>query len=33
MKGEELIITIEIGYREGIRDEEDWGLDEENWDV
>ncbi len=22
-----------IGYGEGIRSEEDWGLGEENWDV
>lgn len=22
-----------IGYGEGIRNEEDWGLGEENWDV
>lgn len=36
MRSTELIINSgcnEIGYGDGIRNEEDWGLGEENWDV
>lgn len=36
MNSTELIIGSgfnEIGYGEGIRSEEDWGLWEQNWDV